>query len=35
LPRIVKQVFAVVRAKSQIRRMDALVARGAIAVGPD
>jgi phosphohistidine swiveling domain-containing protein len=35
LPRIVKQVIAVVRAQSQIRRMETLVERGAIAVGPD
>ncbi len=35
LPRIAKQVIAVVRAKSQIRRMEALVEGGAIAVGPD
>lgn len=35
LPRIAKQVLAVFRAKSQIRRMEALVARGDIAVGPD
>ncbi|MBW2399490.1 MAG: pyruvate, water dikinase [Deltaproteobacteria bacterium] len=35
LPRIAKQVLAVVRAKSQIRRMEALVEHGAIDVGPD